>query len=183
MSAAITLRSDFTASDLRTLSRSCKNAKQVRRLLALAAIYDGADRGSAAQIGGMTRQTLRDWVHRFNAEGVDGLVNHKACGFKPKLSKAERAILFDIVLEGANFEKDGVVRYRLSDLVNIVEAKFGVRYGVSAMWYILHSLNFSHVSGRPFHPKSDAEKQAAFRQNFSPDHRRKNQSPSQGNKN
>lgn len=183
MSGAIPLRSDFTASGLRKLSGSCKDAKQVRRLLALAAIYDGANRGSAAEIGGMTRQTLRDWVHRFNAEGVEGLVNHKACGFKPKLSKAEQAILFDIVQEGANLEKDGVVRYRLSDLVNIVEDRFGVRYGISAMWYILDSLNFSHVSGRPFHPKSDPEKQAAFRQDFPPDRTGKNQPYSQGNKN
>ena len=178
MSAAILLRSDFTASDLRQLSRSCNDAKQVRRLLALAAIYDGHSRGQAAKIGGMTRQTLRDWVHRFNAEGFEGLVNHKACGFKPKLSEAQRQILFDIVKEGADLERDGVVRYRLADIVNIVKDRFGVRYGVSAMWYILHSLNFSHVSGRPFHPKSDKEKQAAFRQDFPPDRTAKNKTSS-----
>ncbi len=175
MSAAVPLRSDFTASDLRQISRSCKDAKQVRRLLALAAIYDGLSRSRAAEVGGMTRQTLRDWVHRFNAEGLEGLINHKACGFKPKLSQKQKQVLYDIVKEGADLDRDGVVRYRLVDLVSIVETKFGVRYGISAMWYILHSLTFSHVSGRPFHPKSDKEKQAAFRQDFPPNRTAKNQ--------
>src|SRR5229473_1279791 len=69
MSAAVELRDDFTAADLRRLAAKARDADQVRRLLALAAVYDGMDRETAARIGGMDRQTLRDWAHRFNEYG------------------------------------------------------------------------------------------------------------------
>ena len=82
MSAAIGLRDDFTAADLRRLVGKVRDADQVRRLLALAAVYDGMDRSMAARIGGMDRQTLRDWVHRFNEHGPIGLINFKPIGRK-----------------------------------------------------------------------------------------------------
>jgi Helix-turn-helix domain len=71
MPSAVELREDYSAEDLRALARRSKDVNQSRRLLSLAAIRDGMDRGSAARIGGMDRQTLRDWVHRFNAFGPD----------------------------------------------------------------------------------------------------------------
>jgi hypothetical protein len=77
MPAKVALRSDFTADDLRKLSAKSSDANQSRRLLSLAAVRDGMRRGDAARIGGMDRQTLRDWVHRFNAEGPDGLIDRK----------------------------------------------------------------------------------------------------------
>jgi transposase len=86
LSAAIGLRQDFDAATLRRLATTVKEADQVRRLLALAAVYDGKDREEAARIGGMDRQTLRDWVHRFNERGPDGLINAKSPG-RPTLSK------------------------------------------------------------------------------------------------
>src|SRR6266704_6619030 len=86
MSAAVGLRDDFTAPDLRRLAAKAKDADQVRRLLALAAVYDGMDREMAARIGGMDRQTLRDWAHRFNEHGPIGLINIKPVGRRPKLS-------------------------------------------------------------------------------------------------
>lgn len=86
MSAAVGLRDDFTAADLRRLAGKAKDAAQARRLLALAAVYDGMDRATAARIGGMDRQTLRDWAHRFNEHGPVGLINVKPTGRRPKLS-------------------------------------------------------------------------------------------------
>ena len=88
MSAAIRIRQDFDAAALRRLATTVKDAGQVRRLLALAAVYDGQSREEAARIGGMDRQTLRDWVLRFNERGPDGLINVKAPGRPPTLSKA-----------------------------------------------------------------------------------------------
>ena len=80
MPASVPLRRDFDARHLRKLASRCKDARQSRRLLSLAAVYDGMSRGEAARIGGMDRQTLRDWVHRFNEEGPDGLTNRKGAG-------------------------------------------------------------------------------------------------------
>src|SRR5258708_11902784 len=97
MSAAVGLRDDFTASDLRRLAARAKDADQVRRLLALAAVYDGMDRETAARIGGMDRQTLRDWAHRFNEYGPVGLINVKPAGRRPKLSVEQQEALRQLV--------------------------------------------------------------------------------------
>ena len=93
MAAAIGLRADFTADDLRRLAKASGDAGQTRRLLALAAIYEGALRTHAARIGGVDLQTVRDWVLRFNADGPGGLIDRKAPGKRPLLHKEQRAAL------------------------------------------------------------------------------------------
>ena len=100
MAAAIPLRDDFGADELRVLARRCRDAKQCTRLLALAAVAEGRKRAEAARIGGMDRQTLCDWVHRFNVEGVDGLSDRLAPGAAPKLTLAQKAELAE-ALAGA----------------------------------------------------------------------------------
>src|SRR5712672_3924304 len=105
MSEAVGLRADFSASDLRRLAARAKDADQVRRLLALAAVYDGMDREMAARIGGMDRQTLRDWVHRFNEHGPIGLINVKPTGRRPKLSVEQQEALRQLVEAGPDPEK------------------------------------------------------------------------------
>jgi hypothetical protein len=89
----IPLRTDFAAGGLRTAARQTKDAAQARRLLALAAIYDGASRTEAARIGGVTLQIVRDWVLRLNAEGPAGLVDRKAPGQAARLNDSHRAAL------------------------------------------------------------------------------------------
>src|ERR1700731_3339310 len=126
MSLAIGLRDDFTANDLRRLAGRAKDADQARRLLALAAVYDGMDREEAARIGGMDRQTLRDWVHRFNERGPDGLINVKAPGRPPTLSKDQMEELRRLVEAGPDPEKDGVARWRCVDLKRVLGERFGV---------------------------------------------------------
>ena len=91
MPAAVKLREDFSAEQLRALARRSKDVNQSRRLLSLAAVREGKDRGEAARIGGMDRQTLRDWVHRFNAAGPEGLFDHWTDGPKSRLSAAQLA--------------------------------------------------------------------------------------------
>jgi transposase len=97
MPAAVKLREDFSAIQLRALARRSRDVNQSRRLLSLAAVRDGKDRGEAAKIGGMDRQTLRDWVHRFNAAGPDGLFDHWTDGPKPRLSQEQLAEFTKIV--------------------------------------------------------------------------------------
>ena len=100
MSATIRIRRDFDAATLRRLATTVKDANQARRLLAVAAIYDGKGREEAARLGGMDRQTLRDWMHRFNQCGPDGLINAKPPGRRPKLSKEQMEELGRLVESG-----------------------------------------------------------------------------------
>ena len=94
----IPLRGDFDALRLRAIARSTKDAAQTRRLLALAAVYDGARRTEAAAIGGVTLQIIRDWVMKFNADGPDGLIDRKAPGQPPKLNHTHRAALKAVIV-------------------------------------------------------------------------------------
>ena len=85
MGRGIVVRTDYTSGDVRRIAQRVKNAAQARRLLAIAAVLDGSSREQAAKIGGMDRQTLRDWVIRFNEQGPDGLVNKSSPGAPGKL--------------------------------------------------------------------------------------------------
>jgi transposase len=168
LSAAIGLRQDFDAATLRRLATTVKDADQVRRLLALAAVYDGQSREEAARIGGMDRQTLRDWVHRFNKEGADGLINAKSPGRPSKLSKEQMEELRRLVEAGADPKKDGVARWRCVDLKRVLGERFGVDLSEVSLGRILKKLGFSHISARPLHPKQDRQAIATFKKTFPP---------------
>ena len=126
MPSAVRLREDYSAEELRALARRSKDVNQSRRLLSLAAVRDGMDRAAAAKIGGMDRQTLRDWVHRFNASGPEGLIDNRTEGPKPRLSEEQLAQFAQIVEAGPDREKDGVVRWRRIDLKRVIAERFGV---------------------------------------------------------
>jgi transposase len=128
MPAAVRLREDYSAGELRALARRSKTINQSRRLLSLAAVRDGMDRGAAAKIGGMDRQTLRDWVHRFNASGPEGLIDNWTDGPKPRLSAEQLAQFGQIVEAGPDREKDGVVRWRRIDAKRVIAERFGVDF-------------------------------------------------------
>jgi transposase len=93
----VQLRDDYDAAELRTLAKRSRDPRQIRRLLALAAVYDGMSRAEAAKVGGMDRQTLRDWAHRFNAEGPEGLTDRPRAGRPRQLTDAQMAELAEIV--------------------------------------------------------------------------------------
>ncbi len=161
--SGIELRSGYNGDELRALAKRCRDADQARRLLSLAAVYDGAGREEAAKVGGMDRQTLRDWVHRFNELGPDGLINCKSTGRKSLLSAEQFFELEAIVEAGPDLETDGVVRWRAIDLKRVIEEKFGVSYGERHVMKLLNKLGFSRISARPQHPKQDAGVIAAFK--------------------
>src|SRR5271165_4775998 len=116
MSAAIGLRGDYDAGALRAAAKRTKDGPQARRLLALAAIYDGATRTEAAKIGGVGLQVIRDWVLKFNAHGPDGLIDRKAPGQPARLNEEHRAALAAILESGPIPAVHGVVRWRIVDL-------------------------------------------------------------------
>jgi len=163
MASAVRLREDYSAGKLRRLARRSKDVNQSRRLLSLAAVLDGMDRGSAARIGGMDRQTLRDWVHRFNALGPEGLIDNWTEGPKPRLSAEQLAEFTQIVEAGPDREKDGVVRWRRVDLKRVIAERFGVDFHARYVGKLLHKLGFSHISARPRHPAQDERIVDAFK--------------------
>jgi transposase len=151
MPAAIGLRGDFDADALRRLAKRTKDGPQARRLLALAAIYDGAARSEAAKIGGVGLQVVRDWVLRFNAEGPDGLVNRKAPGQPPRLDQAQRAALAAIVESGPTPAIHGVVRWRIVDLCQWVFEEFRIPVAEQTMSRTLREMGYRKLSARPRH--------------------------------
>ena len=157
MGAAIPLRADFTGDDLRRLAKASRDARQTRRLLALATIYDGGSRSQAAKLGGVTLQIVRDWVVRFNAEGPDGLSNRKAPGKVPILGPDQRAALARAVEAGPKSYLDGVVRWRLVDLVAWVQAEFGVSASRQTLGRELRAMGFRKLSARPQAYRQDPE--------------------------
>ena len=163
MPSAVKLREDYSAEELRALARRSKDVNQSRRLLSLAAVRDGMDRGSAAKIGGMDRQTLRDWVHRFNAGGPEGLIDNWTEGPKPRLSAAQLTELASLVEAGPNRETDGVVRWRRVDLKRVIAERFGVDFHARHVGKLLKKLGFSHMSARPRHPAQDERIVEAFK--------------------
>ena len=163
MSACIGLRDDYDSIELRSLARRSRDPGQVRRLLALAAAYDGMSRTDAAKVGGMDRQTLRDWAHRFNEEGPEGLKHRSGAGRRRLLSDVQMGELSVIVETGPDPAIDGVVRWRRIDLKRVIEERFGVTYSERAISDLLAALCFSHISGRPQHPKQDQHVIGAFK--------------------
>ena len=163
MAAAISLRSDFTGPDLRRLARRTRDATQARRLLALAAIYDGASRAEAAQIGGVTRQIVRDWVLRFNEGGPEALINRKAPGKSPLLGSMERQALAAVIEAGPIPAIDGVVRWRLVDLVQWVWNKFGISISRQTLGRELQAMGYRKLSARPRHHAQAAGAVEAFK--------------------
>ena len=163
MPSAVKLREDYSAEELRGLARRSKDVNQSRRLLSLAAVRDGMDRGPAAKIGGMDRQTLRDWVHRFNVAGPDGLLDNWTEGPKPRLSIEQMGELAAIVEAGPDREIDGVVRWRRVDLKRVIAERFGVDFHPRYVGKLLQRLGFSHISARPRHPAQDERIIEAFK--------------------
>lgn len=147
------------------LAGKAKGADQARRLLALAAVCEGMSREEAARIGGMDRQTLRDWVHRFNEQGPDGLINAKSPGRPSKLSTEQKEELRRLVETGPDPDKDLVVRWRCVDLKRVLGERFAVDLSEVSLGRVLKQLGFSHISARPQHPAQDAEAIAAFKKN------------------
>ena len=128
MGAAVSItRLDLTASELRKAASGEKNSAAARRILALALVLDGVDRKTAAETCGMDRQTLRDWVHRYNAAGLAGLRNLKSPGPGSKLTARQQAELAELVEAGPDPAVHGVVRWRRVDLRDELQRRWAPR--------------------------------------------------------
>lgn len=172
MAAAVRLREDYDARQLRTLAKASRDADQTRRLLALAAIYEGSSRGEAAAMGGVGLQTVRDWVLAFNADGPQGLIDGTAPGKAPLLNAAQCEVLKRIVEAGPNPAVDGVVRWRLVDLAQWLYGELGVSISKQTLSRVLRNMGYRKLSARPRHHAQDPEAIATFKKTAPPVWRR-----------
>ena len=163
MGAALPVLGDIPAAELRRLARLEADGRVACRLLALANALDGMSREQAAKQAGMDRQTLRDWVIRFNAEGVAGLGDRPRSGRPPFLREGQMAAFKAIVLRGPDPERDGLSSWTAKDLCRLVEERFGVSYSENGMLDLLHGLDLSWQKTRPVHPQADPKAQVAFK--------------------
>lgn len=163
MTVEITRRALSTA-DLREAAARTQDAKAVRRMLAIALVLEGWSREAAAEACGMDRQTLRDWVHRYNGSGLEGLYDRpRRNGPLPHLSAEQQARVAEWGEQGPDLERDGVVRWRCVDLQQRIKAEFNVALHESTVGKLLRRLHFTRLQPRPYHPKKDAAAQEAYK--------------------
>jgi transposase len=165
MGAPLPIRDDLPVAQLRRLARQETDGRVACRLLALANVLAGMSREAAAGRAGMDRQTLRDWVIRFNAEGIEGLRDRPKSGRPTWLNEGQLAVLKALVLRGPDPERDGVSSWRAKDLCRMVEDRFGIAYSENGMLRLLHDLGLSWQKARPIHPEADRKAQARFKKN------------------
>ena len=163
MSIPIPLRADYDAAALRRLARQSDDADQVRRLLAVGAIYSGSTRSQAAALGGVGVQIVRDWVVRFNAEGPEGMLNKKAPGQPPKLKEVHRRALARLIEDGPIPAVHGVVRWRLVDLAQWVWEEFKITVSEQTLGRVLNAMGYTKLSARPRHHAQNPEAAGDFK--------------------
>jgi transposase len=166
MRKPIPLRLDYNATRLRRIARESEDGNQVRRLLALAVIYDGGRRTQAAEMGGVTLQVVRDWVLRFNAEGPEGLIDRKAPGQPSRLKDEHRAALAEMIENGPVPAVHGVVRWRIIDLCQWVWDEFEIIISQQALSRELRTMGYRKLSARPRHHAQAAGAVEAFKKTF-----------------
>jgi transposase len=147
----IPLRGDYDAEMMRAAAKRSKDGPQARRLLALAAVYEGATRTEAAKIGGVTLQIIRDWVMKFNAHGPEGLIDRKPPGQAPRLNGVHRAALAAIIESGPIPAVHGVVRWRIIDLCQWIFEEFRVVVAKQTLSRELRAMGYRKLSARPRH--------------------------------
>ena len=163
MPAAVGVRPDWDAKRVRAAAREARDADQARRLLAIAAAYEGQDRTTAAKIGAMNPQRLRDWVRRFNTVELEGLIDRKPAGAARRLTPEQEAELTAVIEAGPDFERDGVVRWRCADLLQLILTRWNIVYHERTIGKLLRRLGFRHISARPRHLGQDPARIEEFK--------------------
>jgi len=160
---AVPIATGRTPAELRALARRERDGRAGARLLALANALDGMGRDAAARAAGMDRQTLRDWVRRYDAAGVEGLRDRPRPGRPCALDEGRQAALKALILRGPKLERDGCVAWRARDLRELVERRVGIRYSESGVRRVLRGLDPSWQKTRPIHPEADPRAQERFK--------------------
>jgi transposase len=162
----IPLKKSFTSDQLYKIAKKEKDAKVRSRILGIAASLEGKSRTQAAKIAGLNLNIFRIWIKRYNENGLEGLRSIKQTGRPKKLSPEKQEILRQKILNGADFEKDGRIRFRLLDIQDYLRTDHQIDHCQSSIWYILKDLGLSWISVRPKHPKTTDEAIQEFKNNF-----------------
>lgn len=160
---AAAIRDDLSPQDLRALARRERDGRVCARLHGLAHAREGKSRAEAARLAGMDRQTLSDWVRRYNERGVEGLRDRPKSGRPCGLTPAQQAALKALILKGPDPERAGLSAWRIRDLCERAAARFQVRYSETGMLRLVKSLDLSWQKARPAHPKARGKEQERFK--------------------
>lgn len=166
--AGLAIRDDLSPAALRRLARREKGGRAAARMYAIANALEGMRRAEAARLAGLERQALRDAVLRYNAEGPSGLRDRARSGRRPKLDEGQQAVLRAQVLRGPEPERSGLSAWRIVDICQLVEERFGIHYSYSGMHRLISSLELSPQKTRPRHPEADPKAQEAFKKTSPP---------------
>jgi transposase len=161
--AAIPIIRHIEPEELRRLGREQTRGRMASRMFAIANVLDGLSREDAATHAGMERQCLRDWVHRFNAEGVAGLADLPRKGRPRRMHEEIEKAFCERVDKGPDGKTDKLVRWRRVDLQEWLKSEHTINYHERSIGKILKRLGYSHVSTRPVHPENDPEAMEAFK--------------------
>jgi transposase len=145
------------------LAAGTRDGAVVRRLLGIALVLEGHPREAAARLNGMDRQTLRDWAHRYNADGVAGLSSRRSPGRPPALNEAQMEELRSMVVDGPDDERNKVVRWRCVDLRAEIAARWSITLTKGTVGRMLRRLRMNRLQPRPYHPQKDAAAQETFK--------------------
>ena len=163
MGRPLMICTEFSAAELRGLSRLEPGRQAALRMLAIANALDGHSRAEAARLADMSRQALCDAVNRYNAHGVPGLHDLPRSGRPRHLDAEQEQQLHARVVAGPDVEAEGISAYTREDLCTIVREEMGVSFHVSSMSRVLKRLKLSRQKTRPSHPKKVAASEEAFK--------------------
>ena len=161
----VEVRQDITAAVLRKKARAEKDVLAASRMLGIANILEGMDRASAAKAAGMDRQTLRDWVHRYNREGLEGLHDRPKGRPDHSLTSEQEKEVATLI---SSAPTGSLVRWRCMDVKKEIERRFNVILHERSVGKLLHRLGFRRMSVRPLHPQNDPEAVESFKKTSPP---------------
>lgn len=159
----LSIRDDLTSEELRRLARREHDPRVGRRMLAIANALEGMSRATAARLAGMDRQTLRDWVIRYNEHGIEGLGDRWGAGRPTAVSEGQLAAVKGAILGAACRSGDAKPAFRIVDVAALIEERTGVRYSISGAHRLMKTMGLSYQKTQPSHPKADAQARERFK--------------------
>ena len=166
--ASVEITRGIEAQELRRLGRLEKSGRVAARMFAIAHALDGMSRETSARLAGMDRQALRDWVHRFNAEGVEGLRDRPRSGRRCRITEDDKKKFCEVVEAGPDPKKDQLTRWRQVDLRDWLSKECGTNYHKRTVGKLLKRFGYSHISTRAVHPQNDPALLEDFKKTSSP---------------
>ena len=164
MSRPLTVQTSLTPDKLAKIAKKEPNPRVRQRLLAVRLVVMGNTVPKAAKAVGLKQRQSRNWIYRFNAEGVDGLRDRQRPGQPVKLPRQKEQAFRERIEKGAG-QKDPTRNLRVKDIQRILREEFCADYCLGGTYFLLHRLGFSSLVPRPRHPKADPQAQAEFKKN------------------